>query len=399
MRMSEFERPENEKGKDLPLFSTSGPAVPNDFTEEDLTFAAELHALFSPEEESLPPYYVQTLLDVDDQRFEPVVRGFEYKTIARVFRRLKLRRRIFRAPVSPVNALRVSLGDASLRRSALAMVGSFMLIMLLTVAFTGSSFASGVAFLLHGTHGIGVYEVNQYPNGIVQHARKNMFQSSYLTHEQISLLTVQQELHFPIYWPGYIPPEYMLQHINFYVGLDQQWADGPLLEFEFRLPASAPRAAPAEHIWVREFKPRTDVLQLVGDGASVPIAQDANGRAQAIYVNGQWDVSSSDGPSWKYGTRSELIYQIDGIVFWIANYQSADIGEKELMQVAQGLTLCCVVQHVLVADDTTPVTQMGDDSSGPFTTDIIMIFASDGNDRSGPYYMSVTSSQLPQHAY
>src|SRR5437899_12537188 len=118
------------------------------------------------------------------------------------------------------------------------MVGSFMLIMLLTVAFTGSPFASGVAFLLHGTHSVGVYEVNKYPNGIVHPARKNTFQTSYLTNEQISLLTVQQELHFPIYWPGYIPPEYTLQRVNFYVGIDQQWADGPLLEFENRLSAS-----------------------------------------------------------------------------------------------------------------------------------------------------------------
>ena len=87
MRMSEFERQENEDGRELSSSSIHRPALPDDFTEEDASFAAELHALFSPEEENLPPYYVQTLLDVDDQRFEPVVRGFEYKTHARVFRR------------------------------------------------------------------------------------------------------------------------------------------------------------------------------------------------------------------------------------------------------------------------------------------------------------------------
>jgi len=298
MRMSEFERPENEKRGDFPLFSTRRSAVPDDFTEEDLAFAEELHDLFSLEDENLPPHYVQTLLDVDDQRFEPVVRGFEYKTVARVFRRLKLNRRLFCAPVSPVSSLGMSVGDASLRRSALATICAFLLIMLLTVAFTGSSFASGVALLLRGTHGIGVYEVNKPPHGIVRSSQKNSFQPSLLTGDSISLLTVQQELHFPIYWPGYVPPEYALQHITFYVGLNQQWADGPLLEFEYGLPSSVAHGGTAENVWVREFKPRTDVLQLVGEDASVPIEQDASGRAQAIYVNGQWDTNEVD---WMYG--------------------------------------------------------------------------------------------------
>ena len=104
MRMSEFERPEDDKGKDMPFFLPHRSAMPHDFTEEDLAFATELHAFFSPEEENLPPYYVQTLLSVDDPDLEPATCGFEHKTNASVFRHLNLRRRLFRAPSSPFRA-------------------------------------------------------------------------------------------------------------------------------------------------------------------------------------------------------------------------------------------------------------------------------------------------------
>lgn len=397
MRMSEFERPENDKEKDIPLLSIHRPGMPDDFTEEDLAFAVELHALFSPEEESLPPYYVQTLLDVDDRRFEPVVRGFEYKTSARVFRHLKLRRRLFGTHTSPLNSLSISMGDESLRRSALTMVCTFMLIMLLTLAFTGSSFASGMAILLRGTHGSGVY-VDKYPVGMV-HTPYNPEPAPFEpTAKQVSLLTVQQEIHFPVYWPGYSLPGYTLQHVNLYVGVDQQWADGPMLEFEYSHLSSTSSINARDGVWVREFKPRTNVLQLVGENASNPIEQDASGWARAIYVDGQWDANANDGPVWIYGSRSELIYQIDGVVFWVAGNQHDGIGEKDLMQIAQGLTLCCVMQHVTVADETTPVTQKSEDLHGPFAADVILV-PSDSSDGEGPYYVSVGSSQLPKNAY
>src|SRR5258708_22953603 len=66
--------------------------IPADFGEEDLAFVEELNALFSPEEEELPPYFAQTLLESEDPRFYPVEPGFEKKTSVRVFRDLKLRR-------------------------------------------------------------------------------------------------------------------------------------------------------------------------------------------------------------------------------------------------------------------------------------------------------------------
>ncbi len=399
MRMSEFESPENDEGKDFsPFFLTRRPTVPDDFTAEDLAFAAELHALFSPEEENLPPCYVQTLLDADDQRFEPVARGFEYTTNAHVFRRLKLRRQLFCPHTSFLQAVSMSVGDASLRRSALAMVGTFMLIMLLTVAFTGSSFASGVAILLHGNHKAGVYLIDKYPSGLVHSPTTSQPETSLPAARQVSLLSAQQQLQFPMYWPGYNLPEYSLEHINLYVGLDQQWADGPMLEFEYHLPASASSAGNGG-LWIREFKPRTDVLQLVEEGAAVPLEVDESGTALAIYVNGQWSSGDAGGPVWIYGNRSELIYQINGVVFWIAGDQRDGIGEKELMAVAQGLALNPPARHIHIPGDVTSITRASEENLDPFSSDVIILFPGNSAFDIAPYYISVTSYQPPKNAH
>src|SRR5439155_9349013 len=85
--------------------STKGKELPADFSEEDRAFVQELNALFTLDEEELPPYFVQTLLEADDPRFQIVGPGFEQKTIARVFRRLKLRRRLFRASRATLRAV------------------------------------------------------------------------------------------------------------------------------------------------------------------------------------------------------------------------------------------------------------------------------------------------------
>src|SRR5581483_5380212 len=296
MSMSEFERQDNIDDDESFPVAIRRSTTPADFTEEDLAFAEELNALFSPEEENLPPYYVQTLLDADDQRFEPVPREFEHRTSARVFRRLKLRRRLFYTHVSPLHALSMEIRDASMRRSLLAMVSTFALVMLLTVAFTGSSFATGVAILLRGTHASGVLLTDKYPVGLVQNAQYESQNDS--SPKSISLLAAQDQMLFSMYSPSYMLPPYSLSHINLYVGLDQQWADGPMLEFEYSLPPSNVAPKGMGEIWVREFQPRANVLQLVEKGASIPIKMDDSGRAYAIYVDGEWDLGTRGVPEW-----------------------------------------------------------------------------------------------------
>ena len=162
MSMSEFDQELNNESNEILSLAALEQVVPPDFGEDDLVFAHELNSIFSPEQEELPPYFVQTLLASEDQLFRPVEPGFEHKTRARVFRRLKLRRRLFHAPLSAFDAFITGLSNIYARGSLIVSAVAFMLIMLVTVAFTAPSFASGMAILLHGAHS-GVYQVSTYP--------------------------------------------------------------------------------------------------------------------------------------------------------------------------------------------------------------------------------------------
>ena len=80
------------------------------------------------------------------------------------------------------------------------------------------------------------------------------------------------------------------------------------------------------------------VLQVVKDGSTTALKYDQNGSAQAIFVDGQWMLRNKfQMPVWVYGQRSELIYQKDGIVFWIVGDQRDDINQKTLLNIAGSL--------------------------------------------------------------
>ncbi len=96
MSMSEYEE-QNHRERDNLFPSTLEPGLPADFSEEDALFAQELGTLFSAPDEILPPYYAQTLLQAEDPRYTIIDNAFEQRTSARVFRSLKLRRRLFRS--------------------------------------------------------------------------------------------------------------------------------------------------------------------------------------------------------------------------------------------------------------------------------------------------------------
>jgi hypothetical protein len=398
MSTNEFEQQENKEDLGDPDRSIQRRGLqrrklPGDFSPEEMAFAADLKAIFSAEKEELPPYYVQTLLEAENERYTLIEPGFEYKTNARVFRRLKLARRLFYPQKSVFRILRTNIVETTSRRAMLLMATAFTIIMLLTVAFTGPSFAEGVSILLRGTHGSGVLTVNTYPTTVRTSANSRLT-SSFPATRQISLFSTQQQLHFGSYWPQFIPTGFDLKHINLYVGLDQQWSDGPMLEFEYSV--TDPSAAKGTgEIWVREFKPRADVLQLVKQGASTPIQVDESDRALAIYVDGEWMPRAKGAPVWVYGQRSELIYQIDGVVFWIVGNQHDGIGETQLMQIAQGLAPTSFDSYNRVTGLTLLVTQMSKDVPGPFTNDVILVSPEDGGD--GPYYISVSSYEPSGH--
>jgi len=78
--MSEFEGLPNAWDRDFSTLSMQGHDLPADFSDDDVAFAQELDELFALPEEDIPPYYVQTLLDSEEPRFQPVEQGFELKT-------------------------------------------------------------------------------------------------------------------------------------------------------------------------------------------------------------------------------------------------------------------------------------------------------------------------------
>ncbi len=391
MSMSEFDGQLNSERDETFYFSSQVRVVPADFGEEDLAFAEELHSLFSPEEEELPPYYVQTLLASEEPDFYPVEPGFERKTSARVFRHLKLRRRLFHTPRSVLGAFVTGISGIYARRSLLASVAAFMVIMLFTVAFTAPSFAAGMAILLHGSRG-GVYEVNHYPKVV----------RSFLPHkeshqpEQITLLAAQQQLHFKMYWPQALPRNYYLNSIYLYQETDQPWVDGPIIELVYNLYGVTPKGT--GQLVIREFKPNEEVLQVVQDNAVHPIQIAQDGHPRAIYVDGQWVPRSRILYQWVYGVRSELIYQQDGVVFWIAGDQRDGINEKALWNVAQSLKATAFNRLILLKGEMSYVIQVSlGHLHDAFTTDVLAIYPDDSPD--GAYFMNASSyqSEKPVH--
>ena len=394
MSMSESDQQLDSEGDKNNNYSlpTQGHAIPTDFGEEDLAFVEELNCLFSPEEEDLPPYFVQTLLEAEDPQYYPLDPGFEKKTSARVFRHLKLRRRLYHDPRTLLGALSTGISDIYARRSLLALTAAFVFIMLITVAFTAPSFGEGVTMLLQGARG-GVYQVNHYPNQV--HRRSH--DAANPQPREITLTAAQQQLHFKMFWPQYIPQNYSLdsQYLLYQVKDEHQpWADGQIVELVYNLPET--RAAPkgTGQIVIREFKPFENVLQVVQDDAAFTIQPDQFGRPKAIYVNGQW--RPTNGNVWAYGGRSEVIYQQNGVVFWIAGDQRDGIGEKILWKIAQSMQTIPFNHLMAMNGETTYMTRAPlDDVHDPFVTDILVI--PDGSP-DGMYFMNVSSYQAAKTA-
>ncbi|HKF39357.1 MAG TPA: hypothetical protein VKB35_20850 [Ktedonobacteraceae bacterium] len=386
MSTSEFEGQLNSDGDAIsPLHKQEHP-IPADFGEEDLAFAEELNALFSPRDEELPPYFVQTLLEFEDPRYYPVEPGFEKKTSVRVFRNLKLRRRLYHDPRSLLGAVTTGMRGISARRSLLALTATLMFIMVITVAFTAPSFAQGVAILLQGARG-GIYQVPKYPS-VVHRPLHSHQHGSNAQPGPIPLLAAQQRLHFSMYWPAWYPRNYSLDSIYLYQAKDQSWSDGPLVELVFSLPDTGAPPKGTGEIVIREFKPSEEALQVVQDNAWHTIQNDQYGHPDAIYVNGQWLPSRKSSTPWAFGGRSEVIYGQDGVVFWIAGDQRDGIGQMELWQIAQSMQTKLPFSHQAQLQITVQQAALSD-ARDVFENDTLAVFP-DGSPESA-YFMSLSS--------
>ncbi len=390
MSMKEFDQELNNEGNDSLSFAVSEQEVPLDFGEDDLIFAHELNSFFSPEQEELPPYFVQTLLASEEQLFRPVEPGFEHKTRAQVFRRLKLHRRLFHSPRSACDAFISGINNIYARGSLFISALVFMFIMAVTVAFTAPSFASGMAILLQGAHS-GVFQVSAYPKSVHTFSHKHRFSQNNEDnqHREITLLEAQQQLHFKIFWPLSLPHNYDLSSIYLYHGAEESWSDGPIVELVYSL--DGVKSKGTGQIVIREFIPNQDVLQVVQDNAVHPIQVDQYGQPAAIYINGQWQTVGKFSHKWIFGERSELIYQQNGVLFWIAGDQKDGIGEKDLWNLAQSFRTIPMNHYALMSSDTPNVTQVYlGDVLDPFSQEIVRIFPDDNP--GSAYYLGVSSN-------
>src|SRR5207253_2804269 len=207
-----------------------------------------------------------------------VEHGFEQKTRARVFRRLKLRRRLF-YPERPSLPSLIRVLPA--RRSLMA-CAAFMLFIFLTLVFTGPSFASGMQFLLRGAS-TGVLTVQKYPAGLKAVSSKVQLNEP-TSQPRISLLDAQLRLHsWNMYWPQAMPADYGIENISLYQEPQASWIDGPSIQLDYSL--SRATTLGTGELSIREFKlmPNVSVLQVVKDGAAQAIKIDSSGHAQAIY--------------------------------------------------------------------------------------------------------------------
>ena len=392
MSMSEHEN-QNHKEWDNLFPSTIEPALPDDFSEEDVVFAQELSTLFSVPDEILPPYYAQTLLQAEDPRYTVVDNAFAQKTSAQVFRALKLRRRLFSRHSSPLGSIGDTLRDITMRKSLLAWASALMLVMMLTVAFTAPSFEQGVSMLLRNSHN-GVMKVHNPPH--VQHHSANFIPGmhSWNTHPvQVPLVTVGRMLSFPIYWPQWIPANYTLDSIRIYVDPNNTWADGPVVDLVYDVDANHTVLKGSGQIVIREFNPVEQVLQVVKDGNAYPIDPDQFGdNPRAIYVDGQWMATGKMLlPIWRQGGRSEVIYQQNNVVFWIAGDQRDGINEKVLWKMAQSLQTTPSITPVLLKSviATILLPSSTDAVFDPFANDFIYAASMDGSN--GQYYMTMST--------
>jgi hypothetical protein len=389
MSMNEFNRELPGEGDDqLPLF-TQGYPIPADFDEEDLAFVEELYTLIAPEEEELLPYDARAFLAYEDPRYFPVEPGFEQKTSARVFQRLKLRRRLLPTPRSVLNSFNYGISSISARRSLVASAAAFLLLLLFTVAFTAPSFAAGLTILLHGARG-GVYLANNYPKNVhkLTHKQKLWQNTAKNQSDQISLSGAQQQLHFQMFWPESLPGNYALDSAYLYQTADTPWADGPVVELVYDVSGVTPKGT--GQIVIREFKPHEDVLQLVQDNAAHPIQKDQRGQPQAIYVDGQW-VPHGTAFLWAAGGRCELIYQQNGVIFWIAGDQRDGLGEKGLWRIARSLhsiTFSHTFRLMTGEEKLVTQTSLGG-AHDPFATDVLLIYP-DGSPN-GAYFITMSS--------
>jgi hypothetical protein len=302
---------------------------PDDFNPEEAAFATELREMFALERDDPPPLYAQTLLA--EERYRAAEAGFEHKVVYRVFRSLRLpRSRLMpRRGLRPgVVALRESL--TSLSRRTAAVMSAAMLFMTVTFLVATPSFAAGLRILLGQT---GVQQVASYPSNV--HSSRTHASAVHQKRDPFAEGA-------PLYWLGQTFNDFM------YAGLQTQetdFAQGAMVDVQYLatgVDGRLPRMETPARLDVREFR-ITDayaaVLQVVQVNAATEIMI---GNDKAVYVDGSWGCYDCRQPIWQSGKRNQLIFQRDGVVFWIGGNRNDGVDKALLIAAAKQLAPAAV---------------------------------------------------------
>lgn len=392
MSTSEFEEcpPDPKPNGEIFCLPNMEGLFPADFTEEEVEFACELDALFSLEQEDLPPLFVQTLVECDDPLYQSVESGFELKTRAKVFRRLQLEHRLILSVRPNLHEI-LQARTIAASRPLLAFCASCFIFVLMTIMATAPAFASGLSYLLAGANS-GVVFVDQSP---VKASKQSSFQQDTKDDTQkISFVTAQQRLHFSISVPSYVPARYDQSNFYLYEG-NNSWADGPIMVVEYTY--SSPGVAP-KHITICEFKPLETVYLVVKNGAARRIAVNNGDTNTAIFVEGHWTDTGASNPTWDYNDRSELIDENNGVVFWIVGDPSDGINNAELTSVASSLHEFDWQAFDRVGGHIAQVMQRDENTPDLFADDVIYLNNPDNPDGPAFKVIGATSDQpLPRN--
>jgi hypothetical protein len=230
--------------------------------------------------------------------------------------------------------------------------------------------------LLSGHHG-GVLQVNGYPHLFSKNSHSTGI-AHVASSKKIDILLAQEQLTFAINRPLAVPDHYVLSSMYLYQGIDQSWADGPALELNYSNMRQGALSQGTGQISVCEFRPKGQVLQIVQLGAAHTIQLGRSDHAQAIYVDGQWIRVNRFSHDWIYGGRSEIIYEHNGVIYWIAGDQRDGIDQKVLMTIANSLQPFNM-HAIQVIGHIDQVTVSSDNSTWPFADDIVYTNEPDGS--------------------
>jgi hypothetical protein len=330
--MSGFERSDSPELPEVhEAQEDDGRAWPEDFSPEERQFAAELRELFPIEDEVLPPLYVQTLLD--DELRAPLSKGYTRKLIYRVMRRLDLPPRPLaprRWPLWLPEGITLRALAEPVRRAGAPMLAALSLLMALVIGsvyLATPSFAEGLRLLLGQS---GAQQIDSYPTNVSK-AVKRLGPMA------------RQGAPMPVFWPGQILGPYA------YIGmslLDQQeWSNGQILDLQYALSDPGQQGqAPADVkrggtglLDIREFQLSSQYLEVLLAVQSGSATKTSVNGQPAVYVDGMWMVTQGGRQTWQSGTRSLLIFERDGVIFWITGDQRDGMTSYALTQVAAAL--------------------------------------------------------------